>query len=287
MLRWKKGWISLFLLAGAYGVTEEGLGDNTLFNSSHGADGVLGSFGHFAGVNWVWAVAVLAFHAIYSIGLPILLLGLALPATRGRSLLGRQGLGVAFASLVASTSVEMTLVWGVDHFWLGYPLLLASLAVIAVLVLLAHRLPADLGRPPGDRPTLGTWQVGLVGFGFFPIAFLLEYEFTSTPVPPLLIIATELAAFGGLFEFIRRGIGRTANEYLLVPLAFGFVLWQGVFGFLLTLGLPYPLALLAVAVVFFLRLRRAYPSPIGPPPNLGAGVPPGALTGASGGSGPR
>jgi hypothetical protein len=275
VLRWNKGWATVFLLGGAYGVTEEGLGDNTLFNSSHGADGILGSFGHFAGVNWVWATAVLAFHVIYSIGLPILLLGLALPSTRGRSLLARRGIAVAFASLIATTSVEMVLVWGEDRFWLGWPLLIGSLLVIGLLVYLAHRVPAKAWRPVTARPWLQPWQAGLVGFGFFPIAFVLEYGFTSSPVPPAVIIAVELVAFGLLLEFLRRGIGRAGNEYLLVNLAFGFVLWQGVFGFLLTLGFPYTLPLIAVAVVFFLRLRRAYSSPVA---NVrGPTLPPGVL----------
>jgi hypothetical protein len=81
----------VFLLGAAYGVTEEGLGDNTLFNSTHGADGVLGVYGHFLGVNWVWATGVLAFHVAVSIGLALLLLGLALPETRGKSLLTPSG----------------------------------------------------------------------------------------------------------------------------------------------------------------------------------------------------
>src|SRR5271170_7456926 len=147
VIRWHKGWGTIFLLGLAYGVTEEGLGDNTLFNSTHGTDGVLGSFGRFAGVNWVWATAVLAFHLIYSIGLPILLLGLALPQTRGRSLLGRQGIVVAFASLIAATSIEMVIVWGTDRFWLGWPLLIGCLVVISVLVILAYRIPADAWLP--------------------------------------------------------------------------------------------------------------------------------------------
>jgi len=56
-------------------------------------------------------------------------------------------------------------------------------------------------------------------------------------------------------------VGRQGNEYLLVDLALGFVIWQATFGVLLTLGLPYTLPLVAVAAIFFLRLRRRYPAP--------------------------
>jgi hypothetical protein len=269
MIRWRKGWGTVLLLGLAYGITEEGLGDNTLFNSNHGADGVLGSFGRFVGVNWVWATGVLAFHAIYSIGLPILLLRLALPATRGRSLLGRRGIFLGFASLAASTAVETVIVYGTFHFWMGPQLLAGSAAAIAVLVALAYRVPSDLGAPPTDLPSGRPWQVGVVGFAFFPVAFFLEYGFTSTAVPPAAIIVVEVIVFALLLDGVRRRVGRTANESLLVNLAFGFVLWQALFGLLLTLGLPYTLPLVALAVAFFLRLRKAYPAPTGPLPGAG------------------
>ncbi|HEY1197478.1 MAG TPA: hypothetical protein VGG32_01955 [Thermoplasmata archaeon] len=272
VLRWHKGWGTVFLLGLAYGITEEGLGDNTLFNSNHGADGVLGSFGRFAGVNWVWATGVLAFHVIYSIGLPILLLGLALPRTRGRSLVGRRGIFVALLSLAGTTAFETAIVYGSFQFWMGTPLLVGSLAVIAGLVALAYRVPADAGRALTDRPTLSPSAVGMIGFSVFPVLFLLEYFVPYYGVPPSAIIVGEMGFLVLLLEVVRRGIGRVANEYLLVNLAFGFVLWQSVFGTLLTLGLPYTAPLVVVAVWFFVRLRRAYP------PSPTVVVPPGVFT---------
>jgi hypothetical protein len=262
VLRWHKGWGTVLLLGLAYGITEEGLGDNTLFNSNHGADGILGSFGRFAGVNWVWATGVLAFHVIYSIGLPILLLGLALPQTRGRSLLGRRGILVALASLAGATGLETVIVFGSFQFWMGTTLLVVSLAVIAVLVTLAYRVPAGIWRATRDRPTLSPGVAGLIGFSTFPVLFSLEYFVPYLGVPPVAIIAGEVAFLALNLEAVRRGIGRSANEYLLVNLAFGFVLWQSVFGLLLTLGLPYNIPLVVLAVWFFMRLRRTYaPSP--------------------------
>jgi hypothetical protein len=282
VIRWGKGWGSVLLLGFAYGITEEGLGDNTLFNSTHGTDGLLGWFGRFAGVNWVWATAVLAYHVIYSIGLPILLLGLALPRTRGRSLLGRRGIVVALILVATSTAVEMLFVYELDHFWLGVPLFLGSLLAIALLTFAAYRAgPRFLSPRPGPA-TLRAWQVGAVGFIFFPIAFLLEYGFIGTRAPPALLIGAELVAFAILFEAIRRGIGRPADDYLLVNLAFGFVVWLAIFGLLLTLGLPYTLPLIAVAIVFFVRLRRAYsPGTVASAPPRGPEIPAGVLVGGA------
>ena len=257
LLRWGKGWGTGLALGLAYGIAEEGLGDNTLFNSTHGTDGFLGLYGHFLGVNWVWSVGVLAFHVIYSTGLPIVLLGLALPSTRGRSLLGRRGIALALVSVGVAAAVEMAIVWGTDHYWMGWPLFAGSLVAIAVLILVGYRLPPDSLRPRFDSATIGPWAIFAVGFGFFPVAFLLEYG-AAYLVPAAAVIAAELVVFGVLLESVRRGIGRRGNEFLWVQLSLGFVLWQGVFGWLLTFGLPYQLPLVAVAAYFFVRLRRAY-----------------------------
>jgi hypothetical protein len=258
MIRWNKGWATTFLLATAYGLTEEGLGDNTLFNATHGQDGVLGIYGHFAGVNWVWATGVLAYHITLSIGVPILLLGLALPATRGRSLLTRRGIGFCVGTLSVATAAETAIVWGTYHFWMGTPLLGGTLAAIAVLVVVASRLPTDAWRPLNEFPTLSPVGAFLVGFLVFPIAFLIEYGSASTPVPAFVAILATVGAFAGLLEIVRRGIGRRQNEYLLVHLGFGFVTFISIFGLLLTLGLPYTLPLVAVAGAFFVRMRRRY-----------------------------
>ena len=267
ILRWRKGWGSLFLLGLAYGITEEGLGDNTLFNSNHGADGFLGWFGRFDGVNWVWSVGVLAFHVIFSIGLPILLLGLALPRTRGRTLVGGRGIAFGLVSLTAATGVEAAIVDRAFHFWMGPVLLIGSVVAIALLTLAAYLLPSQAVRPTTERPTLSPIAAGGLGFAVFPVLFALEYLAPAFGCPPALIIAAEIAFLIGMFETLRRRVGRGRNEYVLVHLAYGFVLWQAVFGVLVTLPIPFTLPLIVVAVGFFARLRRAYsPTPPRVPP---------------------
>lgn len=261
MVRWGKGWATVGFLGLAYGITEEGLGDNTLFRSSQHADGVLGWYGHFAGVNWVWSVGVLVLHVTVSIAFPILLLRLALPETRGQSLIGRPGVVVAFLSLAGSTAFESVSVWRLFGFWMGTPLFLGSLAAIGALVWAGYRAPPDLWRPTDERPSTGPTAAFAVGFLFFPTALLVEYGSAAVGLPPALAIGVELVLLGGLVEWMRRRVGRRDNEFVLVHLAFGFVLWQGVFGVLLTLGLPYTLPLVALVLVFFSRLRRRYQRP--------------------------
>ena len=59
-IRWNKGWPTILLLGAAYGIAEEGLGTKTFFGPA--GVGYLGVYGHFVGVNWVWAVELDLFH---------------------------------------------------------------------------------------------------------------------------------------------------------------------------------------------------------------------------------
>ena len=87
-VRWGKGPATVLLLGAAYGILEEGVALSTLFNPAAGPVGQLGSYGHWIGVNWIWAAGIVPVHMIFSISLPILLLGMALPRTRGQRFLG-------------------------------------------------------------------------------------------------------------------------------------------------------------------------------------------------------
>ena len=103
-VRWKKGWATVLLLGAAYGILEEGVALSTLFNPDASPVGKLGTYGHWLGVNWVWVAGIIPVHMIFSISLPILLLGLAVPRTRGESLLSRRGVRVVSVVLAVDVA---------------------------------------------------------------------------------------------------------------------------------------------------------------------------------------
>jgi len=78
--RWKKGWYSILLLGAAYGIIEEGIMVRSFFSPSWKDLGVLGIYGRWLGVNWVWAEWLTIYHSIFSITIPILLVELTHPA---------------------------------------------------------------------------------------------------------------------------------------------------------------------------------------------------------------
>ncbi len=52
MVRWRRGWASVFLLGFAYAIVEEGLALRTLYDPNSPQVGSLGTCGHWMGVNW-------------------------------------------------------------------------------------------------------------------------------------------------------------------------------------------------------------------------------------------
>src|SRR2546427_11470802 len=142
MIRWKKGWASVFLLGVAYGIVEEGLALWTLFNPLAQPVGVLGFYGHWLGVNWVWTVGLLIFHSVYSIGLPIFLFGLVFPEMKFKSLVSEAGLTFGIFGLTIDCFALFVLESVIyPNYTPGAGLLLFSGLVITILIITARKLP--------------------------------------------------------------------------------------------------------------------------------------------------
>ena len=141
MVRWKKEWATVLLLGGAYGILEEGIALSTLFDPNAHPVGKLGFYGHLLGVNWIWVAGIVPVHMIFSISLPIMLLGLAVPRTNGESLLSRRGLRVVSLVLGLDVVLLFVVVSRVGGYWMGWPVFVGSLVAMATLVLVARRSP--------------------------------------------------------------------------------------------------------------------------------------------------
>src|SRR5918911_357793 len=83
-------WPSILMLGVAFGIVEEGLALQSLFNPNLVNAGDLGA--HALGVNWVWTQWTLGYHAVWSISIPILLSELLFPARSSEPWIGRKGL---------------------------------------------------------------------------------------------------------------------------------------------------------------------------------------------------
>ncbi len=264
-VRWGRGWGALLCLGTAYGLLEEGTALSTLFNPSASVVGVLGHYGRVAGVNGVWLIGVLGVHVVFSTGLPILLLGLALPETRARSLVGRRGITVALTVYV----LAIVLLAAISDYWRTGIAWMVGAAVAALLLwVVASRLPRGALDPPRERPTFGPGAFFLLGLAFFPLLFLIPPLGIAARAPAALTGAVELAVAVLLFASVRRSVGRHANEPHLLLLALGATLPLAAVGLLAQLLLPLVLAVDLLYAAFFWVLWKHYrptPSTGGPP----------------------
>ncbi|MDG6940289.1 MAG: hypothetical protein JRN39_07810 [Nitrososphaerota archaeon] len=259
-VRWRKGWATIILLLGcAYGILEEGVALNTLFYSKANPVGALGFYGHWLGVNWVWSAGVLMVHMVLSVSLPIMLLGVALPATRGRSLLPGRRAGAALALLTGDVFALLVFTVRYAGFWMGQPIFILSLAAIVCVVYAARRVPATLLSPAGrQRPY---WAVAVLGALFFPLILLAEFLPMKASLPAPAALIALLAAEGLLFRAVRGSVGREKDERRLVALSAGVLAPICLFGFLSQAHLPLVLLADAAILLFLARLWRMYPPP--------------------------
>src|SRR5205814_6112797 len=186
MIRWKKGWASVFLLGVAYGIVEEGLDLWTLFYSNAGPVGTLGYYGHWLGVNWVWTMGLVTFHSVYSIGLPIFLFGLAFPKLKSKSLVSGLRVKATLATLIIDSIALFILVSNLySPYNPGPGLLLSGGLAITVLVMLARKLSSNFLTAGISQPKWGPSRFTFVGALFFPDTLCAGRISGVAALPPL------------------------------------------------------------------------------------------------------
>jgi hypothetical protein len=245
-------------LGAAYAILEEGVALSTLFNPLAAPVGRLGSCGHWIGANWVWVSGILPVHMIFSISLPILLLGLALPRTNSKSLLSRRGIGRTFAILGLDIFILFILVVLGTHFWMEWPTFRGSFTVILVLVYLAYKVPAIAVRAKSDNPKKNPREMLAVGALFYPTILLTEFFGMDARRPAFIDVAL-VVIFQILFLFyVLEKIGRYSREPNLIALSFGLILPIAIIGVLAELKLPATLAADLFMSLFFWILHKKY-----------------------------
>ena len=252
-IRWKKGWTSVLLLGASYGVLEEGIALGTLFNPKPPVPNP----GYWHGVNWIYAAFVVPYHAVFSIAMPLLLLQLALPSTKGRSLLNsRRAIAGTFAAFGTDVYLNLLIAAHVDHFWMGWIALIASIVIIAALVVLAYKAPTDFMRPKNENPTAKPLAVGAFGaLAYVLLSLVLEF---GNGIPSSVDLFLTIVIQFSFLVWILKAIGKGNNEKQLIALSFGIIfpfLADGIVG---QIELPLVLLLDVALILFFLRLWRKY-----------------------------
>jgi hypothetical protein len=221
------GWGRIFLLGAAYGIIEEGLAIQSLFNPKLFNAGLLG--GRALGVNWVWSLWTIGYHTVWSIGIPILLAELLFPARRNEPWLGRMGMiivGVLYVLGVLAIAAIYRFVVAPDFEPPLLPNLFAALVAI-LLVGLALTLPPRTfekfsKESAGKVPS--TWIISLLGF----LMAALWFGLLNLPQPVragawvLIPMVLDIALLIGFASLIQRwSSDATWNDLHRLALIFG------------------------------------------------------------------
>jgi hypothetical protein len=198
--RTNRGWVSVLLLGAAYGLVEEGLALQSLFNPTLYNAGDWGA--RFCGINGVYALAAITIHAVWSVAVPILLVDLMFPDRRDRPYLGRLGLiatgfwyilGAALLALLARFSIAPE--YRAEPAVLGATALLTL--VLAVVALVVPRASEPPPRPGVSPPTplvvlLAIGVASLFWHALLAILWRIDPAFARWP----LVLAPMLCAIG-------------------------------------------------------------------------------------------
>jgi hypothetical protein len=255
MIRWKKGWASVFLLGVAYGIVEEGLALWTLFNPLAQPVGNLGFYGHWLGVNWVWTVGLLIFHSVYSIGLPIFLFGLAFPELRHNSLVSMRGIRISVLGLTVDSILLFILESAIyGPYNPGAGLIVFSGIVITIFVIVARKLPGDFLKMKLSEPKWGPRKFALVGALLFPATLLAGGFAAGANIPPEVPMIVDVIFAMFILTRAFNAMGSSNNQEQKVAFGVGLVFPIAVFGLIASIGLANPL--IVVADLFFVLFSR-------------------------------
>jgi hypothetical protein len=188
-LRWEKRWPTILVLGLAYGIVEEGLMVKSFFDPAWPDLGVLGVYGRWAGVNWVWSLFLTIYHAVYSIAIPIFLVELLFPERRDERWVGRRGM-IAL-SLLLLVVVLFGFLFLTEYRPPVLPYMMAIAATIG-LYAVARRMPTHWWTGRIEPRRSPPW-FGLVGFASTTIFFFTHWVLPAIGAPvPLTMLAAVL-----------------------------------------------------------------------------------------------
>jgi hypothetical protein len=202
------GWPAVVVLAAAFGVVEEGLATQSLFNPDYAHQHLL-SPGYLPalGIGVPWTVYVLSLHVIWSISTPIALVECMFPDRRMRPWLRTPGLIVIAALYVLGLGAAFGTTW-LEYRYVASSSRLIGAAVVAVILIIASMLLTTARRrqrtaAQTSRQAPAAWAVGIaaaVGASIIVIAPHLPTAALRT----LTILLVEAAAVIAILVWSRR-----------------------------------------------------------------------------------
>lgn len=190
-----RGWPTILLLAAAYGVVEEGIATQSLFDAGYAGQHLLAAgYVPALGIAVPWTMFVLTLHTAWSIATPIALVEV-LAGDRGREpWLKLPGLVVAAVLFVAGVAFTRVFSAATDGYHAPAWLLVEAGVAVVVLVVVAFVVGRRPAAPlPGHAPA--PWVCGLVALAAGAVFFLAEALPGSWGVAAWIVLFTAVATF--------------------------------------------------------------------------------------------
>ncbi|MGO8697597.1 MAG: hypothetical protein ACLQVY_07770 [Limisphaerales bacterium] len=193
-VRWGKGWLSVFILAAAYMVAEEGLMLNTLF------DPLQNTAGRSLGVNWVWTAGMLQVHTFVSIFAPIMLAELVYHARADEPWVRPRTFWWLLVGFVANIFGLGRLIAPYNR--PGILWYLAEAVFIALCLWLAWRSPAprEGNNGPAERSPLRLFLAVSAGM---TVMTVLGFATPAIEMPPVVKVAVMILIYLGFLGLLR------------------------------------------------------------------------------------
>ncbi|MEM3041699.1 MAG: hypothetical protein QXG97_06735 [Nitrososphaerota archaeon] len=218
-VRWNKSYVSLFILGAAYGIIEEGLMVKSFFDPAWMDLGILGVYGRWLDVNWVWAEWLTVYHAVFSVAIPITLVEVAYVGERNKRWIGNRTFAALAVLLAAVTALGY---FALTPYRPPSTHYLLATVVVATLIFAAWKVPARTGKRGVLQP-LKPSRLALAGFlsaaGLFMLFMGGPY---FVPEPPALMLMG-LGVIVAIGNFLKRYTWNEKTLYHKFSLAVGAV----------------------------------------------------------------
>lgn len=262
-----RGWPSIFFLAIAYGLLEESIGTQSLFNPNYLGLGLL-EYGYIPalGIAGPWTAHVLSLHVAWSICIPIALTELLFSDQRTSPWLGNVGLAIVSVLFLAGLGL-MTIGSAIQY---GSAITPVQIGVIVFLLLLLIIGAFTLFRPASsdpavpteqDRKPLSPWLLGSAAFlsgsmlyimNTFAIDFLPAFVMVLCTLLLDSVILTLILSSSRLPGWSEKHRFALAAGGLLVYCWWGFILVSLIYG---TANIPGQVLWLVLALLLLIATR--------------------------------
>ncbi|MFQ3544095.1 hypothetical protein Q7A53_08405 [Halobacillus rhizosphaerae] len=221
-----QGTVMLLILGIAYGLIEEGIVDQMLFNPNYLAGQEWNSYISFLGMDGRLTIYVLAMHAVWSTCIPILLIEALFPERKLKPWLSKKGLGFVAALFIIGSAYLCYETKMEKHFFASVPQLLGTTLTVIILVIVSFKCKYHTSvslETPAPKP----WFIGGVSFITSSLFMLADSSYGWVSFGACVILAT------GFFLMVYHWSGRNdwGDNHRIALIGGGILtyVWLGMF----------------------------------------------------------